>query len=93
MRLTWTPIALRQLRDARAFIAADNPDAADALVTQIEERARTLLTFPAAGRPDVIGRRSLALPPTPYRLIYRVAETRIVIVAVWHGARQWPPSA
>ncbi len=93
MRLSWTPIALRQLRDARTFIAADNPDAADALVLQIEERARTLLTFPSAGRPDVIGRRRLALPPTPYSLIYRVAETRIVILAVRHGARQWPPSA
>ncbi len=93
MRLNWTPIALRQLRDARAFMAADNPDAADALVTQIEERAQTLLIFPAAGRPDTTGRRRLALPPTPYSLIYRVAEARIVILAVWHGARQWPPSA
>ena len=93
MRLTWTPTALRHLHEARAFIASDNPDAAEVLIEQIADRAQTLLRFPAAGRPEAAGRRSLALPPTPYLLIYRVAATRIIILAVWHGARQWPPPA
>jgi plasmid stabilization system protein ParE len=47
---------------------------------------------PAAGRMDRAQRRALTLPPTPYRPIYRIAGDRVLILAVWHGARQWPPA-
>ena len=90
MRLTWSATALSHLREARDFIAQDNPDAADALVTQIAARAETLQRFPQAGRAFGPDRRALALPPTPYSLIYRVLPDRVVILAVWHGARAWP---
>jgi plasmid stabilization system protein ParE len=80
------------MREARDFIAQDNPDAADRLVALIGSRAETLLLFPAAGRRTETGRRSLALPPTSYRLIYRRAANEILILSVWHGARTWPHS-
>jgi toxin ParE1/3/4 len=83
---------LRQLREARDFIAQDSPEAAGRLVALIESRAETLVLFPAAGRRTEAGRRSLALPPTPYRLVYRRTADEILILAVWHGARAWPPS-
>ncbi len=93
MRLVWSPLALRHLREARDFIAQDDPDAADRLVASIEARTATLLLFPAAGRADKGGRRSLALPPTPYRLVYRAHHGQVDILAVWHGARQWPSAS
>ena len=92
MKLVWSAASRRHLREARDHIAQDNPDAADALVAVIEDRARTLHMFPAAGREDALGRRLLALPPTPYSLIYRILPDRVFVIAVWHGARQWPPA-
>ena len=89
MRLDFSYTAQRHLREARDFIAQDNPDAADALVALIAERAATLQRFPLAGRALGADRRGLALPPTPYSLIYRVVSDRVLILAVWHGARQW----
>lgn len=92
MRLVWSAASRRHLREARDLIAQDNPDAAEALVAVIGERAQTLQLFPAAGRQDALGRRLLALPPTPYSLIYRILPDRIFVIAVWHGARQWSPA-
>ena len=89
MRLVWSPASRRHLREARDFIAQDNPDAADALVALIEARAETLRLFPAAGRQDSAGRRLMAMPPTPYSLVYRVLADRVFVIAVWHGARAW----
>ncbi|NKE47957.1 type II toxin-antitoxin system RelE/ParE family toxin [Roseomonas frigidaquae] len=84
------PVALRHLREAREIIALDNPAAADALVAAPMRRAELLARFPQAGRSHVGTRRIMALPPTPYSLIYRAHLDRIAIPAVWHGARQWP---
>lgn len=90
MRLLWSPRALQHLRDARDHIAEDNPIAADALARQLMLRGALLERFPESGRQREDGRRSLALPPTAYSLVYRIRGDRITILAVWHGARQWP---
>jgi len=90
VRLVWSRTAQRHLREARDFIAQDNSEAADALVALIAARAATLQEFPLAGRALRGDRRAFALPSTPYRLFYRVLPDRVVIQAVWHGARAWP---
>jgi plasmid stabilization system protein ParE len=90
VRLEFSLTAQRHLREARDFIAQDNPDAADTLVALIVARAATLREFALAGRRLGGDRRAFALPPTPYSLIYRVLPERIVVPAVWHGARAWP---
>ena len=77
------------MSEARDFIAQDNPDATDTLVALIMARAATLQRFPLAGRALGGDRRAFALPPTPYSLIYRKLPKRVVVVAVWHGARAW----
>lgn len=90
MRLEFSQAAQRHLREARDFIAKDNPDAAETLVALIIVKATTLQQFPLAGRALGGDRRAFALPPTPYNLIYRVLPERVVVLAVWHGARAWP---
>jgi toxin ParE1/3/4 len=92
VNLIWMPVALRHLRQARDYIAQDNPEAADALVAGLMDRAEILARFPQAGRVHSGMRRIMALPPTPFSLIYRAYPDRITILAVWHGARQWPPA-
>jgi plasmid stabilization system protein ParE len=45
-QVIWSRTALRQLREIKDYIAADNPTAADKAVHEIEERADLLQTMP-----------------------------------------------
>jgi plasmid stabilization system protein ParE len=44
-QVIWSRTALRQLREVKDYIAADNPTAADRVVHEIEERADLLQTM------------------------------------------------
>jgi addiction module RelE/StbE family toxin len=72
-------------------IAEDNPKAARTLLNEIKERAVLLQDNPLLGR---LGRiedtRELVLTGTSFILPYRVKDLQIQIVAVLHGAKQWP---
>src|SRR5580692_7196073 len=64
MRIVWTDLALRDLAFARAYVARDNPAAADKQVERVLGAVAALLRFPEIGRP---GRR-------PGRANWRSAE-------------------
>ncbi|WP_237217054.1 type II toxin-antitoxin system RelE/ParE family toxin [Falsiroseomonas oryziterrae] len=94
MRLVWSAEARQLLSEIRLFIAQDNPSAARATVAAIRATAELLLEYPEAGRAEAeLGSRRLPVPRTPYRLHSEVRQDRIVILTVWHGARQWPPAS
>jgi toxin ParE1/3/4 len=38
----------------------------------------------------VSGTRELVIPNTPFVVAYAIARDRIVILATYHGAQQWP---
>jgi toxin ParE1/3/4 len=69
-------------------MAEDNPEAALKTVRTIFQRIEQLVTFPHCGR---IGReegaRELVLSPLPYIAVYRVKESTIEILHIWHGAQ------
>ncbi|WP_207779334.1 type II toxin-antitoxin system RelE/ParE family toxin [Zavarzinia aquatilis] len=44
-----------------------------------------------AGR--VADTRELVIPRTPYVAVYSIGPDAIDILAVFHGARRWPPEA
>ena len=91
MKVRWTTPALRQLREARLYIQVENPRAANAIGARIEDGANRLALFPQMGRAGRrIGTRELPIPGTNFILAYRVAVDSIEILAVLHGARQWP---
>ena len=48
-RITWTDEAVRWLRDIHDYIAQDNPDAADRVVTGIYKKAQVLADLPDIG--------------------------------------------
>ncbi len=50
MRVDWSDEALADLLDAYAFIAADNPSAAERVQDRLVEAARTLRDLPNRGR-------------------------------------------
>jgi toxin ParE1/3/4 len=91
MRLTWTAPALRDLTAARAYIARDNPGAADRQVRLVLAAVGNLLRFPEIGRPGRRnGTRELVINRTPYIAAYRIRGEQIEILRVMHGRQRWP---
>lgn len=89
MKVQWSDDALADLLDAYAFIASDNPVAAERVQARLIGAAERLQDFPNSGR---IGRRSgtreMPVSQTPYVMIYVVSDDRVIITRLWHGARE-----
>ena len=92
MRLRWTKPALRDLEAIGDYIARENSTLVAArVVTAILEQTDNLRAFPHIGRAGrVSGTRELVVVNTPFIAPYRVRDAEIEILAVFHGARQWP---
>ena len=71
--------------DERAFEVAIN------LPETIRERLKMLSDHPAAGKAGrIAGTREMVLVGTPYLAVYRMANNRVEVLRVLHGAQQWP---
>ena len=91
MRIVWTEPASRDLEDIGDYIAKDNLAAARGVVRAIEAAVRRLARFPHSGRAGHrAGSRELVVPRTPYFVPYRVGPRAVEILAVLHGAQDWP---
>ncbi|MBO6724683.1 MAG: type II toxin-antitoxin system RelE/ParE family toxin [Rhizobiaceae bacterium] len=91
MNLVWTGRAKDDLREIVSYIAADNLPAARKMMARIERLAAYLQRQPFMGRPGVIPGTREAIPHPSYRIVYEVSEEAVIILAVVHTARQWPP--
>jgi addiction module RelE/StbE family toxin len=94
MTIQWAEDAVRQLTAAHAYVAADNPRAADRLLLQITQAVKLLGSYPSVGREGrVANTRELVIANTPYIVAYRIENKNMVqILAVLHGKRRWPES-
>jgi toxin ParE1/3/4 len=91
VKVIWLRTALRNLDEAAAWIARDNPKAATRVVQRIRHATERLETHPESGRPGRIeGTRELVVPGLPYILPYRLRQDRVEILRVLHAARRWP---
>lgn len=91
MILRWSSRASADMDDIEAFLEARNASAAIRIVDRIVEAIDRLRQFPRLGHDgDLPETRELMVPGTPYFIVYRPEPTAIEIVAVIHGARQWP---
>jgi addiction module RelE/StbE family toxin len=90
--IEWTEQAARQLEQAHDYIALSNSEEVAAGITmQIVTSVQGLDTFPMAGRSgQVAGTRELVISNTPFITAYAIDHDLIVILAVYHGAQQWP---
>jgi plasmid stabilization system protein ParE len=79
------------LEDAVEYIANDSPAAARQLATAVVAAADTLAELSERGRivPEVGDPRYRELLVSSYRVVYRVSEEAVNIVAVVHGARDF----
>lgn len=91
MRIRWLKRALKNLEDEAGYIARDNPQAAEQVVTRIDTAVRMLAIHPGLGREGrVPGTRELVVAHTPYLVPYRVHGQQIEILRVFHASRRWP---
>ena len=93
--LIWSESAIADLEAVCAFIAVDNPSAAERIGQTILEHVELLARFPFIGSAFPLGSRGpvreLVVRRT-YRLFYSVDEFKreIDVLRVWHGARGQP---
>ncbi len=91
MRLAWTARAAAKLEEAGDYVASDSPQAAARLVDVIVSSVARLQEHAYLGKAGRIpGTRELVIPRTAYLCAYRVSAGRIEILAIRHGARDWP---
>lgn len=90
--LEWQQVALADLLTIVDYISDDNPDAAQQLKDDIEEKASKLLLHPKSYRSGRIpGTREMVVRSN-YVVVYAEDETTVVVLRVLHAAQQWPPS-
>ena len=90
--IEWTEQASRHLDQVHDYIALTNSEnTATRVVMRIVESVEQLTVFPLSGRSGrVPGTRELVISGTPFVAAYTVEGERIVVLAVYHGAQQWP---
>jgi toxin ParE1/3/4 len=90
--IEWTDQAARQLDQAHDFIALSNSEEVAARITMlIVTSVQQLAAFPMSGRPGrVPNTRELVISNAPFIAAYTIDNDRIVILAIYHGAQQWP---
>ena len=93
MKVRWTMPAVNQLQDLFDYIAEGNPAVAGRAVQRIHQAIRRTARMPYAGRIGrVAGTREIPVPGTPYLVAYRIIEKMIHVLAILHGAQEWPES-
>jgi toxin ParE1/3/4 len=91
LRVRWLNRALRDLDEAEAYIAQDDPQAAAGMILRIVRAASHLKEQPGIGRTGrVPGTKELIVPNTPFIVPYRVKDDTVQILRVYHSSRKWP---
>ncbi|HXG63495.1 MAG TPA: type II toxin-antitoxin system RelE/ParE family toxin [Blastocatellia bacterium] len=90
--VVWSPEAIEDLESIADYIARDSPQYAMAVVEKALDTASKLSHFPFAGRivPEVDNENIREKFVHSYRLIYRIEDEEVTIVAVIHGKRLCP---
>lgn len=83
------PEAYNDIDEIRAYIAEDNPDAADRMVNEIFDGIRLLVQFPYQGypRPNLTSRPLRFKLVREYVIVYAPDKSPLWVVAVFHGRR------
>ena len=88
----WTASAQQDLLEIVQYIAADSIDTALQIISKIENKAKSLSQYPKRGRvvPELLtvgfaGYREIII--RPWRLIYRIDNQRVYVLAVLDSRR------
>lgn len=88
--LEWKASAVADLMAIVDYISDDNPDAALALMDEIQGKVEQLPAHPKRCRPGrVNGTRELVVRPN-YIVVYTETPAVVTILRVLHAAQMWP---
>ena len=89
-KVDWTDPAWNDLSGIAEYIARDSEYYAAAFVQEIKEAAASLAEFAERGQvvPEFGDPSIRELLVKSYRLVYKVSENRVVILALIHGAQR-----
>jgi len=91
MKLRWLEAAIADLRAIKAYIAEENPEAAQRVIAQIRSETGLLTSQSSIGREGrIAGTRELLIRQYPYIVAYRELPDEVHILAVVHTSRRWP---
>lgn len=83
--------AIRDLREAQAYIAFDNPTAAKQVVLRLKKAIELVAARPDIGRPSAdIRIREWSVPGLPYVIPYRVVGGTLEVIRIWPTSRDRP---
>ena len=87
--IAWAESAVASLVDAIEYIARDSPSYAAAFAVRAERAAASLGTFPERGRrvPEFNDPAVREISAGSHRLIYRVTQNRVLLLAFVHRSR------
>lgn len=94
MNIIWSEDALADLKHIQAYIEYDNVIAASETVLQLLIfTEKQLSIFPKSGRiGNTPGTLELVVPRLPYVIPYRLNDSHIEIIRVYHTSQVWPES-
>ena len=94
MRVDWARAAISDLEAIHAFIAADSPHYATAVVDRLTARCIQISAFPYSGEmvPEYQREDIREVIEYSYRMIYLIDGPVAWILAVVHGANPLPAS-
>jgi toxin ParE1/3/4 len=85
------PAAIRDLKELHAYIAFDNPAAADSVAARLKKAFILIAEKPYIGRPmSDRPTREWPVPGLPYLIPYRVSGDTVEILRIYHTSRQRP---
>lgn len=89
MKIRLTKAAIRDLREARAYIATDDPEAALKVISMLDKAIALIGEKPQIGRPiQSQSAREWSVPRLPYVIPYRVSDGVIEIIRIYHTSRK-----
>ena len=84
MIITWSPLAVEQVRDIAEYIAIDKPSVAVTWAEEIFDSVQRLSDFPESGRivPELKRSEIREVVNGNYRVIYKVTKSKILVLIV-----------
>ena len=91
MRVRWLNSALISLRASLRHLHEENPAAALDSARRIKRAVARLETFPLSGRLGTVeGTREVVTPGLPFIIVYRVTDSDVQVLRVFHSRRALP---
>ena len=92
-KIVWAAVAVADLERLGAWVAAESPQDAAALVARLRRRVDGLGPAPSRGRvvPELAFFGIVVLREVverPYRIVYRISGRTVVILGVFDGRRE-----